>query len=197
MATRKGKLLLSPDDWARAALATITDAGPDAVSVERLAGELGVTRGSFYWHFGGRDDVIVAALELWERESTTAQLPALEAIADPIKRLRALLRAVYEPSVDAAELALAAVSDDPIVAPIFARVTERRMTVLREIFTDLGLSAKEAADRAWLAYAFYLGHHQLRKNAAIASRRPERLERMIDLLTAAAPRVSRDKSPRD
>jgi AcrR family transcriptional regulator len=197
MATRNGKLLLSPDDWARAALATITDAGPDAVSVERLAGELGVTRGSFYWHFGGREEVIVAALELWERESTTAQLPALEAITDPIKRLRALLRAVYEPSVDAAELALAAVSDDPVVAPIFARVTERRMAVLREIFTDLGLSAREAADRAWLAYAFYLGHHQLRNNAAIAARRPERLERMIDLLTAAVPRASRQKSRRD
>lgn len=186
MATRNGKILLSREDWARAALAAITEGGPAAVAVDRLAAQLGVTRGSFYWHFRGREEVIEAALELWERESTTDQLPEIEAIADPIKRLRALLRSVYERSVDPAELALAAVGDDPLVGPIFARVTRRRMDAVRRIFTDLGLSSAEAADRAWLAYAFYLGHHQLRRNSEIAAQRPERLERMVGLLTAGA-----------
>jgi AcrR family transcriptional regulator len=188
MATRNGKILLSREDWARAALAAISEGGRAAVTVDRLAGRLGVTRGSFYWHFRGREEVIEAALELWARENTDDQLPALEAIADPTKRLRALLRAVYERSVGPAELALAAVSDDPLVGPIFARVTRRRMDALRGLFTELGLSPTEAADRAWLAYAFYLGHHQLRRNSEIAAGRPERLERMVSLLTAGAPR---------
>lgn len=194
MTIRDGKTLLSRERWARAALTAITEGGVTAVSVDRLATQLGVTRGSFYWHFSERDEVIKAALELWARESTTDQLPALEAIVDPIKRLRALLRAVYEPNVDAAELALAAVGDDPLIAPIFARVTQRRMAAVRKIFTDLGLSSTDATDRAWLAYAFYLGHHQLRRNSEIARRQPERLERMVTLLTAGVPGVPPSQS---
>lgn len=194
MATRNGKVLLSREDWARAALAAIGEGGPGSVAVDRLAARLGVTRGSFYWHFRDREEVIEAALELWARESTDDPLPELEAIADPTERLRALLRAVYERSVDPAELALAAVGDDPLVGPIFAQVTQRRMDALRRLFTELGLSAAEAADRAWLSYAFYLGHHQLRRNSEIAAQQPERLERMVGLLTAGAPRTTRKRS---
>jgi AcrR family transcriptional regulator len=186
MATRNGKTLLSREDWARAALSAISEGGPDAVTVDRLAARLGVTRGSFYWHFREREEVIEAALELWASESTTDQLPELEAIPDPIRRLRALLRSVYERSVSPAELALASVGDDPLIGPIFARVTGQRMDALRRLFRELGLSPTEAADRAWLAYAFYLGHHQLRRNSEIAAQRPERLERMVALLTAGA-----------
>lgn len=54
-------------------------------------------------------------------------------------------------------------------------------------YPRLGLGSAEAADHAWLAYAFYLGHRQLRRNSEIASRQPERLERMVKLLTAGAP----------
>lgn len=195
MAIRNGKVLLSRDDWARATLAAIGEGGPGAVVVDRLAVRLGVTRGSFYWHFRDREEVIEAALELWARESTDDPLPELESIADPTKRLRALLRAVYERSVSPAELALAAVGDDPLVGPIFARVTRKRMDALRRIFTELGLSDTEAADRAWLAYAFYLGHHQLRRNSEIAVQRPEHLDRMVRLLTAGALRPAPKGSP--
>ena len=191
MAIRNGKPLLTPEDWARAALEVIAERGADAVAIYRLASRLGATRGSFYWHFNERDDVIRAALELWARESTTDQLPELEAIGDPVKRLRALLRSVYERPADAVELTLSAAGDDPVVGPIVARVTRRRMDALRQIFIDLGLSRSEAADRAWLAYAFYIGHHQMRKNREIAARQPDRLERMVKLLTSGAPRARR------
>ena len=41
----------------------------------------------------------------------------------------------------------------------------------------------EAADRAWPAYALYVGHHQLRKNPEIAARQPDRIDRMVAVLT--------------
>jgi AcrR family transcriptional regulator len=186
MATRNGKTLLSRHDWARAALDVIGEGGIDAVTVDDLADRLGATRGSFYWHFADRAAVIEEALELWAWENTNERLPALEAITDPLKRLRALRKAVYEMPADAAELTLSCAGDDPIAAPVFARVTKRRMRVLQRIFTDLGFSDTEAADRSWLAYAFYLGHHQLRKNADLAAPRRERLERMLALLTERA-----------
>jgi AcrR family transcriptional regulator len=183
MATRNGKRLLSRENWARAALEEIGEAGIAGVTVDELAGRLGATRGSFYWHFSDRDELIDEALGLWEKESTTERLPALEAIADPLKRLRALRKAVYEEPADAAELMLSCAGDDPVASPVFARVTKRRISVLQRIFTDLGFSENEAADRAWLAYAFYLGHHQLRKNEEISAPGRGRLERMLALLT--------------
>lgn len=188
MATRDGKTLLTPEAWTRAALAAIGSGGVGAVAVDRLARELGASRGSFYWHFKDRANVIEAALELWARECTTDLLSGLEAITDPVERLRTLLRTVYEQQADAVELRLSAAGDDPVVAPMVARVTRLRIDALRRIFTDLGLPAKQASDRAWLAYAFYIGHHQLGRNRAVAELRPGRLDHVIELLVTASPR---------
>ena len=179
-------MLLTPDDWTRAALDAIGSGGVGAVAVDRLAKTLGVSRGSFYWHFRDRADVIDAALERWARENTTDLARELEAIADPVHRLRALLRTVYERPVDAVELRLSAAGDDPVVGPAVARVTNERLAVLQRIFTGLGLGAAEAADRAWLAYAFYIGHHQLAKNPETATARPDGLDRVVDLLVSGA-----------
>ena len=192
MATRNGKTLLSRAAWARAALDVIGEGGTGAVTIDGLAARLGATRGSFYWHFRDRNELIAEALELWARESTTDRLPALEAIADPLERVRVLRRAVYEEPADAAELTLSCAGDDHIVAPVFARVTQRRMDALKGIFGDLGFADADASDRAWLAYAFYLGHHQLRKNSELVVPGRRRLDQMLELLTVGAPSTVAD-----
>ena len=56
------KSRLSADDWALAALDVIAEQGLAAVAVEPLARRLGVTKGSFYWHFPSREALLVAAL---------------------------------------------------------------------------------------------------------------------------------------
>ena len=56
---------LSAQDWAQAALDVMVARGLDGVAVEPLARELGVTKGSFYWHFANRDALLDAALQLW------------------------------------------------------------------------------------------------------------------------------------
>ena len=52
------------------------------------------------------------------------------------------------------------------------------------LFRDLGLEEDAAAERAWLAYAFYLGHHQLDRNAEVRERRPRDLEGIVGVLAA-------------
>jgi hypothetical protein len=52
------------------------------------------------------------------------------------------------------------------------------------IFTDLGLPPRQAADRAWLANAFYLGHHKLARNPDAATRPPKHLDHVVGLLVA-------------
>ncbi len=61
----KGRLTAA--HWEQAALDTLAESGLGAVAVESLARRLGVTKGSFYWHFPTREALIKAALERWER----------------------------------------------------------------------------------------------------------------------------------
>jgi AcrR family transcriptional regulator len=178
------KKRLTREDWIRAALDALAEGGVNAVAVDRLAKTVGATRGSFYWHFKDRGELIDAALAVWEREYTTELIPDAEAVGDPVERLRYVFREVYEQPVDAIETALAIAVDDPLVAPVFARVTETRLALLRRIFIDLGLGEAEADDRAWLAYAFYIGHHQLGRAPSTRALQPDRLDRLVELLTS-------------
>jgi len=85
---------LSAADWAQAALDLLGEQGLAAVGVEPLARRLGVTKGSFYWHFPSREALLTAALEHWESVEQETVFGKLEAIPDPRERLRALFQLV-------------------------------------------------------------------------------------------------------
>ena len=191
MASRPLKPRLTRQDWTAAALDALAAGGVAAVTMERLAKTLGATRGSFYWHFKDRDELIEVALEQWERDNTTELIPHAETISDPAERLSYLFRAVYERPVDPIEIALARNADEPHVVSAVARVTRARLTFLHRIFTELGLPDDEATDRAWLAYAFYVGHHQLGRNAELRERQPTSLDRVVELLTSPVDEAKR------
>lgn len=67
------KTQLTPDDWIRAAAEVLVDKSVDAVRVEVLSKNLGVTRGGFYWHFKDRDDLLRQLL-VWWRDTATEQI---------------------------------------------------------------------------------------------------------------------------
>ena len=67
---------LGQDDWLNAALESLNEKGIDAVKVLPLSHKLGVTRGSFYWHFKDREDLLRQMLEYWERELTDVVIVA-------------------------------------------------------------------------------------------------------------------------
>ena len=64
---------LTPGDWIASATELLIDHGVDAVRVDALARQLGVTRGSFYWHFKDRDDLLRSMLNAW-RDAATEQI---------------------------------------------------------------------------------------------------------------------------
>ena len=167
MPTRKR---LSAANWTSAALAALATGGVGAVAVEPLAAALGTTKGSFYWHFTNRDALLDAALQEWERTDTDGVIALVEApdggtAPDARSRMRTLLVLAIggrpEFAGDRVELALLATPDHPLVAPVLARVTRRRLDYLSEVFTQLDFAAPQARRRALLAYTAYLGHAQL------------------------------------
>src|SRR5215216_2342992 len=78
---------LKAEDWVEAARAGMVEGGIDAVAVEPLARQLGVTKGSFYWHFRDRRALLDATLERWQEESTEERISAIRLLADPKERL--------------------------------------------------------------------------------------------------------------
>jgi AcrR family transcriptional regulator len=159
-AERQGRL--SAEDWAQAALDLIAEQGVAAVAVEPLARRLGVTKGSFYWHFPSRDALLQAALERWEAVEQETVFGKLEAVSDPRERLRALFQLVaheFKSHIVYSELLKAL--DHPTVSPVIGRVSQRRFDWLAASFRQAGLSRTDAQHRARLAYAAYVGFLQL------------------------------------
>lgn len=177
---------LTAGDWVEAACRAVAEAGVGAVAVEPLAQRLGVTKGSFYWHFPNRDALLRAALSRWEDGATEQVIAALAGIADPRGRLARLIATAFDDHPDgdglaeavhtlAFNLAVADAADDPLVRPVLRRVSERRIAYLEESFWALGLPPEEARHRALLAYSAYVGTLRLAREA------PDRVPRGDDL----------------
>jgi AcrR family transcriptional regulator len=153
---------LAPQDWEQAALALIADEGVGALAVENLARRLGVTKGSFYWHFARRDSLLEAALRRWERQGEEELLQHVATIGDPRQRLQHLFQRVAgEVHSHRIHAALLKSLELPPVREAVERTAERYLDILATAYRETGLSAEDARHSARLAYAAYLGFLQM------------------------------------
>ena len=180
-AERQGRL--SADDWAQAALDLIAETGVQAVAVEPLARRLGVTKGSFYWHFPSRDALLQAALERWENVEQEALFGAVEKMPDPRERLRALFHMVArEYKSHVIYSALLKAQDHVTVNPVIERVSQRRLDYLTASFRQAGLGREDAQHRARLTYAAYVGFLQLNLQLHQARMQQEEFDAYVEHL---------------
>lgn len=154
------------EDWLLAALAALAETGVGGVAVDPLARRLGVTRGSFYWHFKDRAALLEESLSLWEEQSTLAFIADLAGIEDPRTRLEALFYgALTDDTVAGLEPAIVAHAQHPVVGAVLARVTQRRLDYLTDLFAEVGQDPAAARRQAVATYAAYLGWIELRRAA--------------------------------
>jgi len=171
---------LSAADWERAALDAIAEYGLAGIAVEPLARRLGVTKGSFYWHFATREALLKAALERWEREDEEEIFGPLAPIADPRARLRELFgRIAHELPSHVIFAALLKALDHPLVLPVIERVSQRRLDFLTVAYRQAGLDEVAAGLRARLAYTAYAGFLQLAR-AGLPRLSHEEFERYME-----------------
>ena len=151
---------LEPADWERAALDAMATGGLASVAVPRLAERLGVTKGSFYWHFDGLDSLLAAAIARWETAYTDRRIAQFEAdLPSPAARLKpwsAEAEADHQAQALYLEISNAAATR-PAFAAVVARVVEKRVAFLARTYRQLGFPAKAARRRAVTAYAGYVG----------------------------------------
>jgi len=173
---------LERQDWVSEALQALAVGGLAALSVERLAGELGATKGSFYWHFKDRADLVEATLAEWERRDTDRLIERASTIDDPRDRLRWLFSIVFSESAGVAiDTALLADADSPVVAEALERAATKRLRFIEAQFKEIGLGA--VSDRAMLTYTAFVGLAQLRRASPNLTLQGRRATRYISNIT--------------
>ncbi len=174
---RKERSTLSAGDWEQQALVLIAEKGIRAVAVESLAARMGVTKGSFYWHFLNRESLLEQSLIRWEKHDAANLHTSLSAIDDPRERLRSFFRRTgREKLTHDVYSSLCMASDHPQVEPLLERVAERRMTHIEKAYEEIGFDSQEASHRARLTYSAYLGFLQLQKQHQAPSLSSEEFE---------------------
>lgn len=167
---------LTPESWIVAATTVLIDQGIDHVRVDLLASQLGVTRGSFYWHFRDREELLRRVLAAWA-EASTAQLTArLErASADPREQLRDVVSLPLRgrAAVRAARIELAirawARRDDMARQAVDA-ADASRIAYHAQIFAGLGFAGAEARMRGFLLYSYEVAESLLHRQGSAAQR---------------------------
>ncbi|EIT71720.1 MULTISPECIES: TetR/AcrR family transcriptional regulator [Hydrocarboniphaga] len=156
---------LTAANWAEAALDAIAENGIEAVAVEPLARRLGVTKGSFYWHFTHREALLHAALELWERHETADAIARAESAPDARERMLSLFRqlASMDRRSERVLLALSG-SDNAAARACVQRVTECWRAYIQEGYRLLGCTEAEARYWATLAHCTHIGTVRMRRD---------------------------------
>ena len=172
---------LTAADWELAALETLARAGLGAITVESLARTLGVTKGSFYWHFATREALIKSAVDRWEQRDEEEVLTRVEPIAEPRERLRELfVRVSREAQSHIIYAALLQASDHPLVQPVIERISRRRLDLLTLAYRQAGFDRRAAGHRARLAYTAYTGFLQLNQRQGMPRMDQAEYEAYVD-----------------
>lgn len=158
---------LTPETWIEAATEVLVDQGIDHVRVDLLAQRLGVTRGSFYWHFKDREELLRRVLQAWRETATENLTVRLEsAHEDPLEQLRDVLSLPFRGRAAARaariELAIRAwARRDQMARFAVDEADASRIGYIAQVFSSLGFPVMEARSRAFLLYGYIVSESQM------------------------------------
>jgi AcrR family transcriptional regulator len=140
------------DEWVGAAASALAQGGVDAVRVEALARGLGITKGSFYWHFTDRQALLDALLDAWEGGSR-AVLESAGQPGTPEERVAAFFRELPRPMNGVSDVEVHAwARHDRTVAERVSAIERQRLGFLKEQLMQMGAPLIDAHRRAEAGY---------------------------------------------
>lgn len=166
------KKSLSKDDWLRAAMELLRTSGVGGVRVLTLAQKLRVSRGSFYWHFADRQDLLDSMLEWWERQMTDTVIELDRARrASPRKRLVTIAERIlgselnrYDASVRSWALG------DRKAKKALRRVIRKRVDYVSSLFEQAGFTPAEARAKGDLLAVYLMSESTIHMDETFDSR---------------------------
>ncbi|WP_304117842.1 TetR/AcrR family transcriptional regulator [Mycolicibacterium bacteremicum] len=176
---------LTTDDWLQAGYTILAEDGLKSLKIDRLCQRLGVTKGSFYWHFDGMPSYRTALIEGWRdlRDEDRSQIEAVDELP-PRDRLAQMMASLVSPRHWTLERAMRewARTDDTVADSV--RAADRRILgAVRKAFADVGFDAEDADLRANATFAVGIGFLHLSGHAP-DTRLTSQSERFLDLMLA-------------
>lgn len=183
-----GSSRLTVDDWTERALALVMDEGVGAIKINRLCRELGVTKGSFYWHFADLDALLVAIAGRWAAETREilSGLTELEGLP-PLERIRAMALRLIDDRSWSIERALREwAKNDAVVAAVIVESDQFVFGLVQAALLELGHTEQDARLRAGLLV--YAGIGFAHGQASLPQPTEDDIENLVQFLSGEAGR---------
>jgi len=148
---------LSAKDWLDQGLKALAKSGFTALKAEPLAKAMGVSRGSFYWHFADIGAFHAAILEHWREVAAEQIIANLEASAENENPLSLLLRRAFGAKLTLENAVRTWATLDPVARAAVEAIDRRRLSYVESLLKASGLSADIARARAQILYWAFLG----------------------------------------
>jgi AcrR family transcriptional regulator len=177
---------LTRDDWLDAAFQAAITGGFGAVRVLTLADTLGVSRGSFYWHFADHAELVNALIDRWYQREQAADKRLLQGdLPDPASRIlqildNAIAHSVEEREFDRFEQALRSLaSKDTAVAKLLEKVDRKRLQLVHTHYAELVKNDEKARELSALFYLAVVGSHEAMNRPASSAKVSDYLKSII------------------
>jgi AcrR family transcriptional regulator len=148
---------LSAKDWLDQGLKTLARSGFTALKAEPLAKAMGVSRGSFYWHFADIGAFHAAILKHWREVAAEEIIANLEAASDHDNPLPLLLRQAFGGRLALENAVRSWAMHDPVARSAVQAIDRRRLSYVERLLRAAGLSPDVARARAQILYWAFLG----------------------------------------
>ena len=149
---RPSQSRLSRDEWLTRALEILAEKHNALLNIDALVKRMGVTKGSFYWHFKDRDDFLSQLLDYWVyefNEKVPKELNKAVGDQDAKTRLRFLLTYLVEHDCARYDMVVRSwAAQDPKVGKVLVKIDKLRLNIVQTLFTEIGFSETDARTRA-------------------------------------------------
>ena len=147
---------LSADDWIKQGLKALAKSGFTALKADPLAKTMGVSRGSFYWHFADLGAFHAAVLKRWREIAAEEIIADVEADCEG-EPLRALLRRTFGARLDLERAVRNWAAFDPAAQAALRAIDRRRLDYIEGLLENRGFTPTIAQARAQILYWTFLG----------------------------------------
>lgn len=161
--------------WIECGFDILSESGHENITIEELSGRMGISRGSFFYHFKNRDGFICAMMDQWMSD-TEAIIRGLDTSGGFEECYDKVTEGVTLLNSDRELRIRRWAGSEPLVQEYAARVDAMRIESFCGIFARLGLEPEVSDMLAKFRYSLMLGLKQI--DGGIT---PEEVRRAADL----------------
>ena len=165
------KKIFDAETWIDIGLRTLKNEGLGKFSVEAIARKVGVTKGSFYWHFKDRDEFFKAIVDYWlEKQHKLIEDYAQHGAANPQQQLWDIMQDLLRSDAEHDVAMRSWVQHYEYAHKAVKQVDKLRLDYLESLFKKMGLNKDGAKLRAQMLYFYQVGEQAVLIRSAQSTR---------------------------